>query len=73
MLEVEGVGGAYPVGEVEKGFDSESRGRGLGEHLGDPIVEAVAVAEVPDDGIRLRTRRHFGPAMMRRRVEEEQQ
>ncbi len=49
VLDVCGVGGADSMGEVKEGTDSESGRWGLGEHLGDPIVEAVAVAEEADE------------------------
>lgn len=49
MLEVGGVGGADAVGEVEEAVDLESESWGGGEHVGDPVMEAVAVTEEADD------------------------
>lgn len=53
VVEVGGGGGAYAVGEVEEAVDLD--GGGGGEHVGDPVVEAVAVAEegeeVSDEGV----------------------
>lgn len=49
VVKVGGVGGADTVGEVEKAVDLESERRGGGEHVGDPIVESVAVAEEADE------------------------
>ncbi|KAJ0483097.1 hypothetical protein HanRHA438_Chr13g0619171 [Helianthus annuus] len=49
VVEVGGVGGADAVGEVEEAVDLEGERWGGGEHVGDPVVEAVAVAEEADE------------------------
>jgi hypothetical protein len=45
VLYIDRVGSADDMGEVEKVVDLESRWWGFGEHVSDPVVEAVAVAE----------------------------
>lgn len=56
MANIGGVGGGDAIGEVEEGVDLESGRWGSGELLGNPVVEAVAVAEesgkVSDYGMR---------------------
>lgn len=44
-----GVGGANAVREAEETGDLESEWWGCWEHVGDPVVEAVAVAEEADE------------------------
>lgn len=43
------IGGADAVREVEDAVDLEGEGWGGREHIGDPVVEAVAVAEETDE------------------------
>lgn len=45
VADVEGIGGADAMGDVKEGVDLDSEGRGFGNHFGNPVVEAMAVAE----------------------------
>lgn len=49
MVNISRVSGADAVGESEESVDLDGRRVGGGEHVGDPVVEAVAVAEEPDE------------------------
>ena len=48
LLHVGRIGGADAAGEAEEAVDLEGEGGRVGEHFGDPVVEAVAVAEESD-------------------------
>lgn len=49
VVEVGGIGGTNTVGEAQEAVNLECQRRGGTEHVGDPIMEAVAVAEEGDD------------------------
>lgn len=49
MVEVGGVGSADDVEEAEEAVDLEGERWGVAEHVGNPVMEAVAVAEEADD------------------------
>lgn len=49
MADIGGVGSGDAIGEVEEGVDLDSGRWGSGELLGDPVVEAVAVAEESEE------------------------
>lgn len=49
VADIGGVGGGHAIGEVEEGVDLNSGRWGSGELLGDPVVEAVAVAEESEE------------------------
>lgn len=58
MVKIGGVGGADAVREAEDSVDLDGQRGGGGEHIGDPVMEAVTVAEesdeVSDHRVRLR-------------------